>query len=364
MGPKSPTLRAMNSQSNHTVRESRPRDAEGDKLSVGVSSLTLDSKDKAHSMEENQQLGTALNTSVPSSQSLNKEQSHLKLSGLLSSENKDSVLSSQSSSDKHIDWSSELQSSGVTSPLNDIWDKSHVRMLDTTDQTLSSSYVHTANTSHISLWNDKEINHTSTSDNRTSGTMMHAGLLSSTDNSSNLLNGRQEGLGPMYTHGMVSEHSGMRSHQHGPLDAARSDNVGGFGKAIGGNKDEGSIISDILSLEFDPWDESYSTANNFVKMLNESEKNDAPSWKSKGSSNESRFSFARQDNQRNFQDSSFRNPGSDQNFSLLSQNSHGNFYQNGTMFQSSEEEFSKGNPLAMSDIAAAGEFDTCMICIY
>ncbi|XP_051186250.1 uncharacterized protein [Lolium perenne] len=360
MGPKNPTLRTINSQPNHTASESRPRDTEVDKLSVGVSSLTLDSKDKVHSKEENQQPGAVLNMSVPLSQTLNNEQSHLKLAGLLSSENKDSVFSSQSSSDKHLDWSSELQSSRATSPLNDIWnssvatDKSHVRMLDTTDQTSSSSYVPTANTSHISLWNDKEINRTSTSDNRSSGTMMYTGLLSSTDNNSTLLNGRQEGLGPMYTPGMVSEHSGMRSHQHGLLDAARNDNVGGFGKAIGGNKDEGSIISDILSLEFDPWDESYSTANNFVKMLNESEKNDAPSWKSKGSSNESRFSFARQDNQRNFQDSSFRNPGSDQNFSLLSQNSHGNFYQNGAVFQSSEEEFSKSNPLAMPDIATAG----------
>ncbi|CAM0950580.1 unnamed protein product [Alopecurus aequalis] len=358
MGSKSPTLRAMNSQSNHTASDDRPGDREVDKLSVGVSSLNLDGKDKVHSMEESQQLGTVLNTSVPLSQSLNKEQSQLKFAGLLSSENKDSVLYSQSMSDKHLDWSSELQSSRATSPLNDIWnssvatDKSHVRMLDTTDQTLSSSYVHTANTS---LWNDKEVNRTSTSDNRTSGTMMHTGLLASIDNNSTLLNGRQEGPGPMCTPAMVSEHSGMRSQQHGALDAARNDNIGGFGKAISGNKDEGSIISDILSMEFDPWDESYSTANNFVKMLNESEKNDAlfntPSWKSKGSSNESRFSFARQDNQRNFQDSSFRNSGSDQNFSLLSQN---NAYQNGAVFQSSEEDFSKSNPLAMSDIATAG----------
>lgn len=187
MDPKSPTLRAMNSQSNHTASESRPGDTEVDKLSVGVSSLTLDSK------EENQQPGAV------------KEQSHLKLSRLLSSENKDSVFSSQSSSAKHLDWSSDLQSSHVTSPLNDIWnssvatDKSHVRMLDTIDQTSSSSYVHTANTSHISLWNDREINRTSTSDNRSSVTMMHAGLLSSTDNNSALLNRHQEGLGPMYT---------------------------------------------------------------------------------------------------------------------------------------------------------------------
>lgn len=329
--------------------ESRPGDTEVEKLSVGVTSVTLDSKDTVHSMAENQQLGAVPSTSVvvPLSQSLNKEQSHLKLAGLSSSENKDSVLSCQSSSDKHLDWSSELQSCRVASPSNDIWNSS-----------VATDKPHaTANTSHISLWNDKEINPTSTSDGRTSGTMLQT-RLSSTDNASTLLNGRREGLGPMYTPDMVSEHSGMRNHQHRALDAARNDNIGSFGNAASGNKDEGSIISDILSLEFDPWDESYSTANNFVKMLNESEKNDAlfnaPSWKSKGTSNESRFSFARQDNQRNFQDSSFRNCGSDQNFSLLSQNSHGNSYQNGVASQSLEEDFSKSNHLAMSDIATAG----------
>ncbi|VAI16334.1 unnamed protein product [Triticum turgidum subsp. durum] len=329
--------------------ENRPGDTEVEKLSVGVTSVTLDSKDTVHSMEENQQLGAVPNTSavVPLSQSLKKEQSHLKLAGLSSSENKDPVLSCQSSSDKHLDWSSELQSCRVASPLNDIWNSS-----------VATDKPHaTANTSHISLWNDKEINPTSTSDGRTSGTMLQT-RLSSTENASTMLNGRREGLGPMYTPDMVSEHSGMRNHQHRALDAARNDNIGSFGNAVSGNKDEGSIISDILSLEFDPWDESYSTANNFVKMLNESEKNDAlfnaPSWKSKGTSNESRFSFARQDNQRNFQDSSFRNCGTDQNFSLLSQNSHGNSYQNGVAFQSPEEDFSKSNPLAMSDIATAG----------
>lgn len=329
--------------------ENRPGDTEVEKLSVGVTSVTLDSKDTVHSMAESQQLGAVPNTSVvvPLSQSLKKEQSHLKLAGLSSSENKDPVLSCQSSSDKHLDWSSELQSCRVASPLNDIWNSS-----------VATDKPHaTANTSHISLWNDKEINPTSTSDGRTSGTMLQT-RLSSTDNASTMLNGRREGLGPMYTPDMVSEHSGMRNHQHRALDAARNDNIGSFGNAVSGNKDEGSIISDILSFEFDPWDESYSTANNFVKMLNESEKNDAlfnaPSWKSKGTSNESRFSFARQDNQRNFQDSSFRNCGSDQNFSLLSQNSHGNSYQNGVAFQSLEEDFSKSNPLAMSDIATAG----------
>ncbi|VAI16336.1 unnamed protein product [Triticum turgidum subsp. durum] len=262
--------------------ENRPGDTEVEKLSVGVTSVTLDSKDTVHSMEENQQLGAVPNTSavVPLSQSLKKEQSHLKLAGLSSSENKDPVLSCQSSSDKHLDWSSELQSCRVASPLNDIWNSS-----------VATDKPHaTANTSHISLWNDKEINPTSTSDGRTSGTMLQT-RLSSTENASTMLNGRREGLGPMYTPDMVSEHSGMRNHQHRALDAARNDNIGSFGNA---------------------------------------------------------------DNQRNFQDSSFRNCGTDQNFSLLSQNSHGNSYQNGVAFQSPEEDFSKSNPLAMSDIATAG----------
>jgi CCR4-NOT transcription complex subunit 4 len=97
-------------------------------------------------------------------------------------------------------------------------------------------------------------------------------------------------------------------------------------------------------------------------MLRESENNDvhftAPSWKSGTGSQESRFSFARQDNQGNLLDSSLRNcgTGTEQNFSLLPQNSRGNIYQNGLAFQSLENDFSNSNSLGVLDMPTAGEY--------
>ena len=174
-----------------------------------------------------------------------------------------------------------------------------------------------------------------------------------------MLNGDQDGRGTVYAPGNVSGHPGMGSHQPGAMGSVRSDNVGSFDKTISVNKDESRIISDMLSSEFNLWDDSFLPANNFLRMLRESENNDVPStmpsWKSGSGSRESRFSFARQDNQGHL-DSSLRNCASDQNFSLLPQISQGNFYQNGSAFQSLENDPSNNNSLAMSDMATTGEY--------
>ncbi|XP_020693897.2 uncharacterized protein LOC110107830 isoform X2 [Dendrobium catenatum] len=65
---------------------------------------------------------------------------------------------------------------------------------------------------------------------------------------------------------------------------------------------EGSIISNILSLDFDPWDGSLQSADNFAKLLNGMDKGSSStlssSWKSQNH-NQSRFSFARQENSTN-----------------------------------------------------------------
>jgi CCR4-NOT transcription complex subunit 4 len=115
----------------------------------------------------------------------------------------------------------------------------------------------------------------------------------------------------------------------------------------------------MLSSEFNLWDDSFLPANNFLRMLRESENNDvpftAPSWKSGSGSRVSRFSFARQDNQGNL-DSSLRNCASDQNFSLLPQISRGSFYQNGRAFQSLDNDASNSNSLVVSDMATTGEY--------
>lgn len=62
---------------------------------------------------------------------------------------------------------------------------------------------------------------------------------------------------------------------------------------------ESSIISDILSMEFDPWDESLASPQNLVKLLGEGDKSQGSlgvsgSWKVHNT-NQSRFAFARED---------------------------------------------------------------------
>jgi len=229
--------------------------------------------------------------------------------------------------------------------------------MDGSDQPSYSSFAGFSKTLGTSLWNDTESNPTLMIGTRTSS-QMQCGF-SSIDKARDLLNGGQDGLGTVSTPGNDSGHPGMGRHQPGAMGSVRSGSLGNFDNNISVNKDESRIISDMFSSEFNLWDDSFSPANNFVRMLRESENNDVPStvpsWKSGSGSRESRFSFARQDNQGHL-DSSLRNCASDQNFSLLPQISQGNFYQNGCVFQSLENDPSNNNSLAMSDMATTGEY--------
>ena len=366
--PKSPTSNVVDCQSSHAAGEKilediGSRNTDMEKLSAQISSVKLGGNNDIQSMAGNQQSDVMPCTSldVPMDQNFDKDQSHLNLDELfLPSENKDTILSCQYSSDKRLDWSSELQNCSVT-PLNDIvdstmlTDKLHSILLDGSKQPSYSSFAQFPSTLDNSLWNDTESNPALTIGTRASS---QTGF-SSINNTYVLPNGGQDGLGTVYTHGNVSGHPGIGSHQH---RAMGSDSIGSFDKTISVNKDESRIISDMLSSEFNPWDDSYSTANNFVRMLRESENNDvhftAPSWKSGTGSKESRFSFARQDNQGNLLDSSLRNcgTGTEQNLSLLPQNSRGNIYQNGLAFQYLENDFSNSNSLGVLDMATAGEY--------
>ncbi|TVU11185.1 hypothetical protein EJB05_44754 [Eragrostis curvula] len=316
-----------------------PKETDIEKLSVWISSVTLDVKDEAQSMAGNQQPDAMPCTSVAEP---------------LPSENNKNVRSCQYGSDKHLDWSSDLQNCSAA-PLNIIGnsslntDKHHMTLLDGTIVPSYSSFIHLSDVSDTSLWDDTESDHTVTIRNTTSS--MVQTKQSSTNNTYTFVNGVQDGLGTVHTPGNVSGHPGMDSHQHGAI-SVRADSIGSFDKTMSVNKDENRIISDILLSEFDPWDASYANANNYARMLRESENNDVPftmpSWKSGSSSKESRFAFARQDNQGNMSDASLRNCGNEKNFSLLSQNSRGNVYQNGLPFQSLE------NTLAMSDMTTSG----------
>ncbi|KAG2585143.1 hypothetical protein PVAP13_6KG373500 [Panicum virgatum] len=364
--PKSPTSADVNCQScvaasEKILEDIGLRETDIEKLSVQISLVKLNGNDEVHSMAVNHQPDAMPCTSVtlPIGQNFDRGQPHMKHDELLHSENMDTVLSSQYGSDNHLDWTSKQQSCSVTS-LNDIvnstaiTDKLHSRLMDGSGQPSYSSFAGFPNTLGTSLWNDTESNPTSMIGTTTS--QMQSGF-SSIDKARALLNGDQDGRGTVHTPGNVSGHPVMGSHQPGAMGSVRSDNVGSFDKTISVNKDESRIISDMLSSEFNLWDDSFLPANNFLRMLRESENNDVPftvpSWKSGSGSRESRFSFARQDSQGNL-DSSLRNCASDQNFSLLPQISQGNFYQNGSAFQSLENDPSNNNSLAMSDMATTG----------
>ncbi|KAK8950379.1 hypothetical protein KSP40_PGU006461 [Platanthera guangdongensis] len=74
---------------------------------------------------------------------------------------------------------------------------------------------------------------------------------------------------------------------------------------------ESSIISDIFSLDFDPWDDSLSIANNISKLLGGKNGSEGVLTSPLNTQNnsQSRFSFARQENQDSFVDSSISEIG-------------------------------------------------------
>jgi CCR4-NOT transcription complex subunit 4 len=323
IAPKSPTSEDVMCHlagGKKILEDVGPKETDIEKLSVRISSVMLNVKNEVQSMAGNQQPDAMPCTSV---------------AGLLPLE-KNTVHSYQYDSDKHLDWSSGLQSSVtplVNSSVNT--DRQPMTLLDGTDVPSYSSFIHLPDTPDTSLWKDTESNHILTTLS-TTAMMQTKTKQSTTDNTYGFLNGVQDGLGTLYPSGNVSGHSGMGSHQPGAI-SVRTDNIGSFDKTISVNKDESRIISDILSSEFNLWDE-----RNDVPFT-------MPSWKSGTSNNESRFAFARQDNQGSMSDSSLRNRDSEKNFNLLFQNSFGNVYQNGLGFQSLE------NSLSMSDMAATGE---------
>jgi len=193
----------------------------------------------------------------------------MKLDELLPSENKDTVLSFQYGSDKNLDWTSEQQSCSAT-PLNDIvnstaiTDKLHSRLMDGSDQPSYSSFARFPNTLGTSLWNDTESNPTLMIGTRTS--QMQSGF-SSIDKARDLLNGGQDGLGTVSTPGNDSGHPGMGRHQPGAMGSVRSGSLGNFDNNISVNKDESRIISDMLSSEFNLWDDSFRLLTIFLGCL-------------------------------------------------------------------------------------------------
>ncbi|XP_020579590.1 uncharacterized protein LOC110024146 [Phalaenopsis equestris] len=80
-----------------------------------------------------------------------------------------------------------------------------------------------------------------------------------------------------------------------------SNDLGGSDKDANVNTKESSIITNILSLDFDPWNDSLSLTNNLSMLLNENDGQNGSFMLSRPrilqNTNQSRFSFARQENQ-------------------------------------------------------------------
>ncbi|ONK67852.1 uncharacterized protein A4U43_C05F4450 [Asparagus officinalis] len=93
------------------------------------------------------------------------------------------------------------------------------------------------------------------------------------------------------------------------------------------NTEEENIVSKILSLDFDPWDNSWSSANDFAKLLARMNKQEGPAKQSQ-SANQSRFSFARQENQANIANSSYRDMGFAHQQVSSKQEAYGNCFGN------------------------------------
>lgn len=108
-----------------------------------------------------------------------------------------------------------------------------------------------------------------------------------------LCNGYPEKLASTTSYRMI--HDERNDHCIGRLVSETVD----IGSDAATDKGESSIISNILSLEFDAWDDSLISPQNLAKLLcdNTDNQNGPPKKSSSGKvhSNQSRFSFARQE---------------------------------------------------------------------
>ncbi|XP_045827778.1 uncharacterized protein LOC123919816 isoform X2 [Trifolium pratense] len=131
----------------------------------------------------------------------------------------------------------------------------------------------------------------------------NAGSLSSDDrvrdesilhSSSMFCNGYPEKLIGGSSNGLLHDERNMQSIGRLVGDAVNA------GCDAGIDKGESSIISNILSIDFDPWDDSLTSPHNIVKLLGDNTDSQpsplkkSSSWKVQ-SNNQSRFSFARQE---------------------------------------------------------------------
>ncbi|KAG1337974.1 hypothetical protein COCNU_04G002800 [Cocos nucifera] len=217
---------------------------------------------------------------------------------------------------------------------------------DDNNQPSCSPYLHypdnSANQSGSSSWNNSiAIKHSSyTGDSKTTETKADMASFLSRENKSALCNGHKEDeLICFSKSGKVFQSPEMNCSEERIKCLRKNDDVATSDKTASVDMGESSIISNILSLDFDPWDDS-SSANSFAKLLAETEKQDrssklSSSWRSL-SSNQSRFSFARQESQAGGLEASLRDNGNAQKLCSSLQDSFGDGFQHGFQFNNFE----------------------------
>ena len=134
-------------------------------------------------------------------------------------------------------------------------------------------------------------------------TAVNAGSVSANDRDGNesllhsssiLYNGYPGKLVSSSSYGLLHDERNRQSIGRLVSEAANAGRDGAM------DKGESSIISNILSMDFDPWDDSMTSPHNLAKLLGDNTDNQSgqlkksSSWKVQ-SNNQSRFSFARQE---------------------------------------------------------------------
>ncbi|XP_042511126.1 uncharacterized protein LOC122086410 isoform X2 [Macadamia integrifolia] len=168
----------------------------------------------------------------------------------------------------------------------------------------------------------------------------------------------------------MPEHSNVSSSvEKGNFLGRNKDDVVSVGKNAALDMGESSIISNILSLDLDTWDDSLTSPHNLSKLLNETDKQHgslkiSSSWKAQNS-NQSRFSFARNDDFANEVadlEPSFNSNGYMANKYTAPQGSFENRdhfldkFRNGFssgIFEESDNHFSNHSPVSSNKLSAA-----------
>nr|XP_029122332.1 uncharacterized protein LOC105051241 isoform X2 [Elaeis guineensis] len=238
-------------------------------------------------------------------------------------------------SNELLDWDLEPQEQGFMSTGIERED-------DAKNQPSCSPYLNhrhiSANQSSYSSWNNGVgIKHQLyTGDSRTVETKVDLTSLLSRENESALCNGHKEDDQSSFSNrGKVFESPRMNCSE----EMGKTDEVANSDKIASVDMGESTIISGILSLDFDPWDDS-SSANNFAKLLGETERQDglfklSSSWRSQNS-NQSRFSFARQESEASGLEASLGDTVNEQKLGSSLQDSFGDGFQSGLQFSNFE----------------------------